>query len=70
MPMGRQLVGVYYARGYQDGMAGAPYRQAPSQEPPRVPNECLPPEWRDYLEGWRVGVMEAVGRSLRAMKRR
>ena len=63
-------------RGYADARdtltegSAALYKRAPSQAPPKLPNELLPRVWYNYFEGWAAGINDNVAGILRNAKQK
>jgi len=55
----------WYLCGFKDALEQTPYERSPSPEPPDLPNEYLPSEWKAYFKGWDDGIIEGTARILR-----
>lgn len=54
-------------RGYNDNKNKTLYKNAPSDNPPEVPDHMLPENWRYYFKGFYAGNQDTIKRILKSL---
>lgn len=47
-------------KGYADARERSPYKRAPAESPPALPDHLLSADWQEYLDGWNAGIKDGV----------